>query len=194
MKTSLLGREGIEAFETCMQAVAGRPGFYTTYRDEVGVLTIGYGHTNLGNVPPRIAPGIVWTKEMCDQALDNDLGDTEVAVESVLRSIGFTPTQAQYDALVSFEFNTGHLAGSSIPAKLQAGDLEAAIATLLLYNHAGGRVLNGLTRRREYEAALMRGQLQLAASIADVHLQSSQPEQIETAAALPTAVEQTAFG
>jgi lysozyme len=191
MQTSALGREGIESFESCMQAVAGRPGFFSTYRDEAGVLTIGFGHTNLGGVPPKIAPGVVWTQDNCDQALTADLADTERTVEAVQAQWHFTLTQSQWDALVSFEFNTGHLRASSIPAKLADGNVDAAIATLLLYNHAGNppHVLSGLTRRREYEAALFRGNLQLAASIADMHLQTNQAEQIETAAAVPAAVE-----
>jgi lysozyme len=181
MQTSPLGREIIEAFEACMKAVPGRSGLFTTYRDEVGVLTIGYGHTNLGNTPPHIAPGIIWTKQQCDEALSNDLTATEIDVLKIMQRV--TLDQNQFDALVSFEFNTGHLAKSSIPAKLRAGETHAAITTLLLYNHAGGRVLNGLTRRRGCEAALFVGNIQHAAEIADIHLQS--PDQEETACAAP---------
>lgn len=188
MKTDVIGRDVIEAFEGCMLAVKGRPGLYTTYRDSVGVLTIGYGHTNLGNVPPRIVPGVIWTKEQCDSALGDDLAKSEDDVERILPNVVLT--QAQLNALVSFEFNTGHLAASSIPAKLKAKDLDGAIKTLLLYNHAGGKVLTGLTRRRDCEAELMRGNIQKALILADIHVQS--PDVVETALAVPDHMEKAA--
>lgn len=40
-------------------------------------------------------------------------------------------TQAQFDALVSFDFNTGSLSKSTIDDKLNAGNIDGAMATLL---------------------------------------------------------------
>lgn len=57
----------------------------------------------------------------------------------------------QRDALISFTYNCG--AGNL--KKLCAGRTSAQIAEkLLAYNKAGGKVLHGLTRRREAERAL----------------------------------------
>jgi lysozyme len=169
MQTSEFGREIIEAFEGCMKAIPGRA-LYTTYRDSVGVLTIGYGHTNLGNVYPHIVSGVVWTHDQCDEALTTDLAAMQAAVIAIMA--GYTLTQDQLDALVSFEFNTGDLAKSSIPAKLKAGDVDAAMDTLKLYNHAGGSILSGLTRRRLCEVALFKGDRATAAKLADIHTAS----------------------
>jgi len=145
---------------------------FTTYRDSVGVLTIGYGHTNLGDVLPKIHPGLIWTHDQCDQALSDDLGASETTVLQIMQ--GVTLTQDQLDAPTSFHFNTGDLAKSSIPAKLRA-NTDAAMATLLLYDKAGGTVLAGLTRRRECEVALFRGDRAKAAELADIHVVASDP-------------------
>jgi len=187
MQTSELGRDIIKIFEGCMQAIPGRPGYYTTYRDEVGVLTIGFGHTNLGDIPPHIVPGVVWSAINCDEALSADLVASEQEVHSCLHDVSLT--QNQFDALVSFEFNTGHLRKSSIPQKIHDGDIDRAVATLLLYDHAGGQILPGLTRRRECEAALFRGNLRTAASIADLHDMQDEFNRTQTSIAVPELVE-----
>lgn len=185
MKTTTLGREIIEAFEGCLRAVSGRPGLFTTYRDEVGVLTIGYGHTNLGSVPPRIYPGMLMTQADCDSALSTDLGECEALVMKATE--GIVLDDNKFSALVSFEFNTGHLEKSSILPKLRAGDETAAMQTLEQYTHAGHQVLAGLVRRRQSEAALFFGQLQKAATIADVHIAGDDVE--KTAMVWPDFVE-----
>ena len=164
MKTSVIGRKIIEAFEGLERLLAN--GMVAPYRDEVGVLTQGYGHTNLGGVPPRVLPNVFWTRQQCDDALSNDLAAFEKRV--MRATAGSNLTQSQFDALVSFDFNTGDLFKSSIPPKLRSGNLDAAMRTLLQYNHAGGHVLAGLTRRRRCEAALMAGDVQTAMQIANI--------------------------
>jgi lysozyme len=78
-------------------------------------------------------------------------------------------TPYQFDALDSFDFNTGDLARSSIPAKITAGNLKGAMETLLLYDHAGGQVLAGLTRRRRAEMLMFNGDIQSALVLAGAH-------------------------
>jgi lysozyme len=162
MKTSPNGRALIEAFE----------GLYLkTYYDSVHVLTIGYGHTNLGNIPPHIAPGDTWTTEQADEALSNDLVDSDARVDTVASQYRIALNQAQHDALASFEFNTGHLAHSSIPSRLQQGDTQGAMNILLQYCHAGGNVLNGLVRRRRAERLMFLGQVDDALVLAGAHVE-----------------------
>ena len=174
MHISEIGDAIVEAFENCDKPVKGRPGMFTTYHDEVGVLTIGFGHTNLGNVAPHINEGDVWTQSQCDAALSNDMTKFEGDVAHVMA--GITLSQNEFDALVSFDFNTGSLAKSSIPGKIRAGDKAGAMATLLQYNHAGGQVYNGLTRRRTAEKLLFEGDFSRARrSTAQAHLQSPTP-------------------
>src|SRR5215510_10471108 len=121
MKTSATGRAFIEAFE-------GK--ILHTYDDGTGVLTIGYGHTDAAG-PPPVRSGQKITEAEADAILSDDLGKVE-------RNIKVPMTQAQFDALVSFDFNTGSLAKSSIDDKINAGNPSAAMATLLQYDHAGG--------------------------------------------------------
>ena len=63
-------------------------------------------------------------------------------------------TQGQYDALVSFSFNTGSLSVSTLRKKLLRGDYEGAAGEFQRWVFAGGRRLAGLVRRREAERNL----------------------------------------
>lgn len=67
-------------------------------------------------------------------------------------------TQNQFDALVSLVYNIGMAAfrKGSVDDKLNARDFDAALATWALYNKQAGKVLNGLTARRQREIALFK--------------------------------------
>ena len=145
----------------------------TTYFDSVGVLTLGFGHTNLGNIAPHISQGDVWNRAMSNSAMDNDMAYFNVDVRRYFPS--YQLNQNQFNALVSFDFNTGALGRSSIPAKIKAGNLDAAMATLLQYNHAGGQVLAGLTRRRRAEMLMFQGDVQSALVLAGAHVDTRMP-------------------
>ncbi len=157
MKTSDNGRAFIEAFEGL---------FLHDYDDGTGVITIGYGHTNLAGVPPKVFRGQVITKTMADVILAADLTAVE---EDVYRFIKVPMTQPQFDALVSFHFNTGALGKSSIDDKINAGNPAGAMNTLLQYDHAGGRQMAGLTRRRQAERLMFTGQVEQAMRLAGAH-------------------------
>jgi lysozyme len=109
--------------------------------------TIGWGATG-----PGIGPGTVWSREQCEARLAADL--IRYAAE-VSRAIGDAPTnQAQFDALVSFHYNTGAIARATLTRRHAAGDFAGARREFARWNRAGGRVLRGLVRRREAEALL----------------------------------------
>lgn len=63
-------------------------------------------------------------------------------------------TQSQFDALVSFSFNLGLgvLQRSTVRQKVNRQDFKGATQSLLRYNKAGGKVIKGLTLRRQAEA------------------------------------------
>lgn len=138
MKTSATGIALIKSFEKCR---------LTAYRDAVGVLTIGWGHT--GNV----WLGMVVTQEQADALLAADIQRFEKGVAALLK---VQVTQGQFDALVSFSFNCGlgNLESSTLLRKLNAGDVDGAAAEFPRWNKAGGSVLRGLTLRREAEQRL----------------------------------------
>ena len=111
--------------------------------------TIGWGATG-----PGIGKGTVWTQDACDARLE---ADCERFAAQVAAALGQAPTtQAQFDALVSFHYNTGAIASATLTRLHKAGDHEGAAREFARWCHAGGRVMPGLVRRREAEAALYR--------------------------------------
>ncbi len=132
------GLEFIKQAEGCKLAA---------YLDSVGVPTIGYGHTQ------GVHGGTHCTQEEADQWLQDDL-------QAVYRDIDALVTvdlsQGQFDALCSFVFNlgAGALRNSTLLKLLNAGNYLAAQQQFGRWNHAGGQVLAGLTKRREGEAEM----------------------------------------
>jgi len=120
-----------------------------TYSDSVGVLTIGYGHTG-----PDVHEGQDITDTQADVLLSFDLHKFETAVSNMLD--GAPTSQTQFDALVSFAYNlgAGALKSSSLLHYHQEGQYGLATAEFPKWDHAGGRVLAGLLRRRQGEAAV----------------------------------------
>ena len=111
--------------------------------------TIGWGATG-----PGIKKGVVWTRQQCDDRFDEDMKRYSA---DVVRAIGSAPTtQNQFDAMVSFHYNTGAIGRATLTKKHKAGDFAGAAAEFARWNRAGGRVMAGLTRRRAAEAALYR--------------------------------------
>jgi lysozyme len=109
--------------------------------------TIGWGATGKG-----IVKGTVWTLAECDARLEADL--IRFARE-VARAIGTSPTsQNQFDALVSFHYNTGAIARATLTRLHKEGRFAQAEAEFAKWVHASGKRLNGLVRRRAAEASL----------------------------------------
>ena len=143
MQTSDKGIALLKEFEGCK---------LTAYQDSVGVWTIGYGWTQPVDGKP-IRAGMTINQETAERLLKTGL----VSYESdVYRLVKVGLTQGQFDALVSFTYNLGarSLSTSTLLRKLNAGDYAGAADEFLRWNKAGGKVLNGLTRRREAERAL----------------------------------------
>jgi GH24 family phage-related lysozyme (muramidase) len=118
-----------------------------SYRDAVGVWTIGYGHTRTAGPGQRI------TNEQAIALLRQDVATFEKAVTSAVR---VPITNNQFAALVSFAYNVGSgaLNSSTLLRRLNAGDSNGAVNEFLRWNRAGGQVLAGLTRRRVAERDL----------------------------------------
>lgn len=144
----------IKRFQGC--ARLRRDGLVEAYPDPASggePWTIGSGATGPGLEPDtRIGPGTVWTQEQCDAHLAADL---ERYADEVDRAIGTAPTtQAQFDALVSFHFNTGAIARATLTRRHLEGDHAGAAREFARWAKAAGRVMRGLVRRRAAEAAL----------------------------------------
>lgn len=143
MQTSEKGIALIKEFEGCR---------LTAYQDSVGVWTIGYGWTQPVDGKP-IRAGMTIKQETAERLLKTGLVSYESDVSRLVK-VGLN--QDQFDALVSFTYNLGarSLSTSTLLRKLNAGDYAGAADEFLRWNKAGGKVLNGLTRRREAERAL----------------------------------------
>ena len=66
------------------------------------------------------------------------------------------PTENQFGAMVSHAYNigVGAFSRSTCLRRFNDGDAEGAAEALTWFNKAGGRVLRGLTRRRDAEREL----------------------------------------
>lgn len=118
------------------------------YQDSVGVWTIGYGHTGID-----VKPGMTITEDQASVLL---AADVAWAVTCVNKSVTAAINQNQFDAMVDFVFNLGCAAfgQSTLLRMVNAGDFAGAAGQFLRWNKAGGKVLAGLTKRRQGEMAL----------------------------------------
>ena len=144
------GLELIRRFEGC--ARKRTDGLIEAYPDPgtgAAPWTIGWGATG-----PDIGPGTVWTQQQCDDRLAQDLARH---AREVAEAVQDAPTsQAQFDALTSFHYNTGAIRRATLLRLHRAGRFEEAADEFSRWTRAGGRVLNGLVRRRAAEELLYR--------------------------------------
>ncbi|MGL5716723.1 MAG: lysozyme [Paraclostridium sp.] len=142
MKTSQKGIDLIKSFEGCR---------LETYKCSANVNTIGYGTTK------GVVPGMKISLLEAEEMLKRDLIYFERWVEKLIE---VELTQNQFDALVSFTYNLGEgaLKNSTLRKFLNDKRYDLVPGQFLRWNMAGGKVLNGLVRRREAEAKMFRGE------------------------------------
>lgn len=113
-----------------------------------GVLTIGYGHTGYVDGRP-ITTNMYITAEKAEELLMNDMARFEKVVAAY--DYKYLWTENEFSALVSFAFNVGNihqLTANGTRTKKEIAD------KMLLYNKGAGKVMPGLTRRRQAEREL----------------------------------------
>ncbi len=149
-RVSPAGIQLIKSFEGCARL---RPdGLYEAYPDPGtggAPWTIGWGATGTD-----IGPGTVWTKEECDARLEADVARHARDVAQALGNC--TTSQGQFDALVSFHYNTGAIHRATLTRLHRQGEFTLAAEEFAKWKYAGGQVLKGLVRRRREEAKLYR--------------------------------------
>lgn len=136
MSAKAIAIEIIKPFESCK---------LTAYLCPAGVWTIGWGATG-----PEIVKGLKWTQEQADNRLMLDVVRFERGVKALVK----VPLKDnQLGALISFAYNVGlkALGDSTLLRLLNAGNYQAASEQFIRWNKAGGKVLKGLTRRRQIE-------------------------------------------
>lgn len=151
MQLGSAGEALIKSFETLKLAA---------YLDLKGIPTIGWGHTGWIIHPNNIDGGIpVELGRTCTSAQAEGwfLADTDATVEAVNKLCSFVPlTQNQFDALVSFTFNTGihAFAHSTLLQKLKQGLFSQIPAEFYRWDYADHHEIEGLEKRRRAEALL----------------------------------------
>ena len=140
--------EIIKKYEGCHKKMAD--GRLMSYKCPAGVWTIGWGSTDID-----IREGTIWTQEQADKRLEHD---AQLAVNSALRlSPILQGKEFKLAAIADFIYNCGAGAyqTSTLKKRVDAGDWLSAVSEIKRWNKAGGKVLGGLTARREDEAKLL---------------------------------------
>jgi lysozyme len=136
MKTSKDGLQLIKDFEGLE---------LNAYKCAAGVWTIGYGHIK------GVQEGMSISEARANEMLNEELTEYENYIN---KGVTVPLSQCQFDAMVSWVYNlcNGNLTSSTLLKVLNSGDYAGVPAQMLRWNKAGGKVLAGLTRRRQAEA------------------------------------------
>lgn len=129
-----------------------------------GIWTVGYGRALQNQDKTRFLIGdkdkdeayrqfSALTIEQAEKMLDEDIAHFEAVVKKLVK---VKLNENQRGALVSFVFNIGAQAfrDSTLLSLLNAGDYKNAAIQFARWNKCNGKVLKGLTIRREKERAL----------------------------------------
>ena len=130
-----------------------------TYTDAVGVKTIGFGNTD------GVKPGQTITVERALLKMGNNVTEKERAMKACLGDVPLY--QHEWDAYVSLTYNIGigksgvsdgfcyakrgGYSGLVTALRQTPPNYPGACAQILRWNRGGGRVLDGLTKRRRDE-------------------------------------------
>jgi lysozyme len=141
MKISDEGLSLIKHFEGCE---------LKAYRCAANVLTIGYGSTK------GVTEDMEITQEGAEELLQEEMHEYEGYINDMVK---VPLEQHQFDSMVSWVFNlgSGNLSSSTLLKKLNNSEYDEVPEQIKRWNKAGGKVLEGLVRRREAEALLFLG-------------------------------------
>ncbi|WP_082640445.1 lysozyme [Aureimonas sp. N4] len=153
-KTSRVGGSRLKKGGVVLALVLGTIGTWegvrtVAYPDIVGVPTVCFGETR------GVKMGDRYTLEECRVMLGEGVKQFEAGMRACLTNPDAIPDKP-YAAMVSVTYNIGTagFCNSSMARRLNAGDIKGACDALLAWNKAGGRVVAGLTNRRQDERRL----------------------------------------
>ena len=144
MKLNKEGADLIKSFEGCK---------LKAYQCSAKKWTIGYGNTFFEDGTPVVAGNAI-SQQKAEDLFELISADFSAKVAKLVTS-NVTPNQ--FGALTSFAYNCGvvNLQKSTLLKKVNANHNDPSIRSeFLKWNKAGGKVLAGLTRRREAESNL----------------------------------------
>jgi lysozyme len=125
--------------------IAGWEGYSgSAYQDIVGIWTIGFGTTGGVAKGQNIDPV---------KALQRKLSDVQKFEGAIKQCVKVPLHQYEYDAYLSLAYNIGPTAfcNSTLVRRLNEGQYNLACREILRWDKAGGKVVRGLTNRREAE-------------------------------------------
>lgn len=145
-KTAVVGGGGAAALVLAIAAFVGPwEGLrLNPYKDIVGVWTVCYGETR--GIERR-----AYTRAECEAMLTEGIGQFHAEVRKCIHK---PLTQGQWVAVTSLAYNVGspRVCGSTLVRKINAGaQAKDWCPELLRWNRAGGKVVRGLTNRRQAE-------------------------------------------
>lgn len=116
------------------------------YPDIVGVWTVCYGETQ------GVKKGDQYTVAQCEGMLAKRIGEFERELDKCMKPARPLSPKTKA-AFISWTYNVGWGAAckSTLVRLVNAGQVARACDELLKWNRAGGRVVKGLTNRREAE-------------------------------------------
>lgn len=117
------------------------------YLDTVNILTVCYGSTI------NVNKNKLYSDDECLNILSEDIKEHNKQLISLVK---VPMNNNQHIAFLSFFYNVGYIKfkTSTLLKRLNSGRYEDACNELLRWNKAGGKVLNGLTKRRIEENKL----------------------------------------
>jgi lysozyme len=119
------------------------------YRCPAGIWTCGWGETE------GITPGTVWTQEHADAILGLRVRQFMMAVLRWCPALArLNPEKLAACTSLAYNIGVGAFRVSSVCRLTGRGEYGRAANSFLLWNKGGGRVLLGLTRRRQAERNL----------------------------------------
>ena len=136
MKINNAGLKLIKSFEGCRLTA------YKAVPTEK-YYTIGWGHYG-----SDVSKDEKWTQKQADEQLKKDLVKYENYVD---KYVSFALNENQFSALVSFCYNFGP---GNLKKLVEGRSIKQIAAAIPQYNKSGGKVLAGLTRRRNAEVKL----------------------------------------
>ncbi len=143
------GTKLIQKWEGCAKRRAD--GTFEAYPDPGSVdgkpWTIGWGSTGAD-----IRKGVVWTQAQCDTRFVEDMRSYVAEVEKTIGTAA--TTQNQFDALVSFHYNTGKIATATLTKLHKQGQFAQARQEFGKWIFNDGKAMKGLINRRADEAKL----------------------------------------
>jgi lysozyme len=121
-----------------------------SYKDPVGVWTVGYGATG-----PRIVEGVTWTTLEAERDLDIRVRQTYNEVMSAVAA--YHLNDYKVGALISFVYNFGlpkFLSSTLLKKIREQDDIGVALEFVKWRNPGDARVEKGLLKRRLQEASI----------------------------------------